>query len=100
MTDQEMPSFPRRSDGVWVKRRDEGSLFLDKENRRLCVADDTAVALWELCDGETSVAEMVDAIRQLWRVDVEVATADIVRALDDLAANGAIDWPGRNDFSE
>ena len=93
MRKDEIASCPRHVDGVWVKRTPEGSLLLDRVNRRLCLVDDTAVALWELCDGETSVSEMVDAIRLLWKVDIDEATADVVHALRELEANGAIEWP-------
>ena len=50
----------------------------------------TAVALWELCDGATEVAEMVEAICILFAVDPAQAQADVESALSDMAAAGVI----------
>lgn len=85
------PQLPRRTNGV-VLDRSEGEVTLrDGAGRALCVANDTAAAIWELCDGRTTVEEMVGAIRQIWQVDTATVTADVTRGLADLEAVGAIE---------
>lgn len=75
-----------------MDRSDGESTLRDGTGRKLCAANDTAVALWELCDGRTTVDEMVLAIRQIWRVDAATVTADVTRALAGLETVGAIEW--------
>lgn len=52
----------------------------------------TAYALWVLCDGETAEAEMVDAVRTLFAIDLETATHDVTSALDRFDETGLIEW--------
>lgn len=84
---------PRSCPGVTLRRSDDGNVIADAHGSRLCVTNDTGAALWELCDGRTTIDEMVAAVRQLWRVDPPTALGDVRRALTDLARAGAIDWP-------
>ncbi len=56
------------------------------------VLNDTALALWELCDGRTSAAEMVDSICQLFGAPRATVEADVARTLDDLAGAGLVTW--------
>lgn len=50
----------------------------------------TALALWELCDGQTAVDEMVAAVTELFGLAPERARADVVTALADMVAVGVI----------
>lgn len=50
----------------------------------------TALALWQLCDGETSVSEMVSAVARLFAIDPANARADVESALVDMLATGVI----------
>lgn len=83
--------LPRRTSGVVLDRAEGECTLRDATGRKLCAANDTAIALWELCDGRTTVEEMVVAIRQIWRVDAATLTADLIRGLADLEAVGAIE---------
>lgn len=52
----------------------------------------TAYAIWELCDGETTVTEMVEASQELFDAPGEVIAADVRAILDELDRAGLIDW--------
>lgn len=86
------PRLPCRTNGVVLDRSEGESILRDGTGGKLCAANDTAVALWELCDGRTTVDEIVVAIRQIWRVDAATVTADLTRGLAELAEVGAIEW--------
>jgi hypothetical protein len=50
----------------------------------------TALALWELCDGTTSIEEMVAAVAKLFALPPNRARHDVQTALRKMQAAGAI----------
>ena len=56
------------------------------------VLDPTALALWELCDGDTSEREMVDAVLDLYHADAEVVAHDVHKTLERLTDEGLLVW--------
>lgn len=52
--------------------------------------DDVALGLWELCDGETRVEEMVDAVCALFTADTSVVSRDVVQTLEALLGAGLL----------
>ncbi len=52
----------------------------------------TAYAIWELCDGETTVEEMVDASAELFDAPEETISHDVQKILRKLDRSGLIEW--------
>jgi hypothetical protein len=52
--------------------------------------NDTALALWELCDGRTTVAEMVGAASVLFAERPAALARDVLVALEELQRDGLI----------
>jgi hypothetical protein len=52
--------------------------------------NETALAIWDLCDGSTSVDEMVVAVVELTGIDETPVRADVVRVVDEFAALGVV----------
>jgi hypothetical protein len=86
--------LPRRRTDVLL--RDEGteSLVIARGQPVPHVLNPTARAIWELCDGATTVDEVVDAICQVFAVPPDRAVDDVIKTLDDLAQAGLVDWTG------
>lgn len=59
-----------------------------------CVLNETALALWQLCDGRTAPDEMVDGACALFDADRAAVAADVRRALEAMTEAGLLDWPG------
>lgn len=80
---------PRRSADLVLAQTDEGSLLVTPAGRPLVRLNDPAAALWQVCDGSTSVDEISDAVAAL------VGTDDVVEhvhtALDELVTLGALE---------
>lgn len=72
-------------DGVHVLRRRDGYVEY--------VLNETALALWQLCDGRTGPDEMVDSACELFDADREVVAADVRRALAAMTDAGLLEWP-------
>jgi hypothetical protein len=82
------------------RRRDDVRLY-DKELRSYLVVpgrgvahelNPTARAVWELCDGTTTIDELVDAICQVFSVERGLATSDVATAVKQLDAAGLVAW--------
>lgn len=50
----------------------------------------TARAIWELCDGTTTVDELVSAICQLFDVSRATAAADVRQVIEELETAGLV----------
>lgn len=55
---------------------------------RVLVPDETAVEVLNLCDGERSIAEIVDLLSEKYSADRELIRNDVIVLLQDLADKG------------
>lgn len=82
---------PRRRDHVRLEHHRADSVLIIEPDRALTL-NSTALALWELCDGSTTVTEMVNALDLFFdagRTEIDAAVLDALHELTDL---GAVDW--------
>ena len=85
MTDQISPkSRPTRHEGLWLRESGDETVLLDKDHDRMHVLNETALALWQLCDGETTVEEMITAAAGLFDADRARLQWDLMVALTDM----------------
>lgn len=73
-------------------RQSDGSAILDSPDGSEVILNDTAMALWELCDGSTEVEEMVRAVDAFFDVEEDVIRHDVEVTLAELTRVGALDW--------
>lgn len=85
---------PARKDGVWLRQAGRENVLFDREAERVHLINHTAVAIWELCDGDTRPEEMIDAICEITGMPAEVVTEDVERILSDFDEAGLIEWRG------
>jgi len=83
--------LPRRRD--LPSRRVGGELMLrDPDAGTVHFLNPTAAAVWESCDGKTTVEECAARLRQRFSVSAAVnLAADIQAVLTDLVAKGLVD---------
>lgn len=79
-----MTGHPLRRGELVQSASSEGWTVYQPETDSLHVLNDSARAIWELCDGQTSPSEMAIAISELTGLSVEEATRDVRSALDQL----------------
>jgi hypothetical protein len=90
--------FPTQRPGCRTRLTDGVSTVIGPEGQRY-VVNETALAVWELCDGVISPDEMVTAIWQLFDADQELIEADVWRVLGEFELNHLIQWvpdPGKD----
>ena len=88
MSDLALSARPRRGPFNVVSETQVG-IVLQRESTTVKL-NETAFALWELCDGETSVAEMVLAVCQLFDIEVGRASQDVTQSIEQMREAGLI----------
>lgn len=84
---------PRHRDGARLRVEANGTTILETPGDAPRVAlNPTALALWELCDGETTVQEMVAAAADLFAAADDRLHEDIQRVLAELTEAGLLEW--------
>jgi hypothetical protein len=90
-------AHPRRRPQLRKCRHESETLLVDRDGRRVCGLNATALALWELCDGATSPEEMADAVAELCGLSPVRAIEDVRTALATLEGLGALVVPRPGD---
>jgi PqqD family protein of HPr-rel-A system len=83
---------PVRRPDVWLRKTKEETAIYDPGNGAVHILNETALAIWELCDGETRVEEMIEAICELCGMHRDVVVEDVGRILTDFGVTGLITW--------
>jgi hypothetical protein len=84
--------LPRRRADVRLHDRELRSYLVTPDQGVAHELNPTARAVWELCDGTTTVEELIDAIRKVFSVDREVALADVTDVVEQLEVAGLVEW--------
>lgn len=92
MTTTDPLRAPHRRAGLEVDHRGGTAVLIDEAGVEVGALDVTAAALWELCDGVTTVDEIITAVCRVWAVEPAVAKRDVERTLQLLASAGFVIW--------
>jgi pyrroloquinoline quinone biosynthesis protein D len=84
-------SRPRLARGVRLKEDEARGGFVLLAPERVLKANGTAVAVLQLCDGERTVAGVVDALAARFAVDRARIDAEVKALLADLAAKRMVE---------
>lgn len=90
MTEQPDLGRPRRVGDAVVHRVEGGAVLWWDDPRDAVRLNPTALALWELCDGNTTVDEMVTAVCALFAVEPDRARDEVRTALSDMREAGML----------
>jgi hypothetical protein len=85
----DLETTPRRAQAHEVVVVPDGTLSIETESGPI-VLNATAAALWQLCDGETSVQEMIQAAGELFDSGPDIVRHDILAILQDFEARGLV----------
>lgn len=75
---------PTKMGEVWVRREGDQTAVFDPSSGRLLRLNDYAMALWELCDGATTAAEMAEALSELTGLTPEDTRREVTGTLETL----------------
>jgi hypothetical protein len=72
---------PRRLPGTSLEQRGDRVIVCDADRNVMLALNESAAALWELCDGSTTIEEMVMAICEVSSISPAQARDDVERTL-------------------
>lgn len=70
---------------------DGQAVVYEQREDRLLLLDAIATVVWQCCDGEGSVGEIVADLAEAFRADVAVVERDVVALLSDWAERGLLE---------
>ena len=82
---------PRKRGQVWVQRDGNQNAVFNPDTGMLHMLNPSALAIWEMCDGETTPTEMAEAIDEVTGLGTAATAADVRNALSSLLDAGLID---------
>jgi PqqD family protein of HPr-rel-A system len=83
---------PVRRKDVWLRNTKDEIAVYNPGTGDVYLLNETALAIWDLCDGETSPDEMMSAICEVTSLPTEVVAEDVERILLEFDHAELIDW--------
>lgn len=85
---------PRHRPGAVLEQTADDIVLRLPEHRLQYALNPIAFALWELCDGETTVEEMIAAACDLFEADPDVVRRDVLTVVTQLTDAELLMWVG------
>lgn len=83
---------PLRKPGLFLRQAKGENAVYDPETGNVHLLNETAWAIWDLCDGDTDPEEMIDAICELSRMHRDLVGEDVRRILAEFDEAGILRW--------
>ncbi|HYT78390.1 MAG TPA: PqqD family protein [Actinomycetota bacterium] len=83
-----------RRKNVWLRQSKKENAVYNPATSEVYLLNNTALAIWDLCDGETKPEEMMNAICELTGLPPEVVAEDLERILLEFDTAELIEWVG------
>ena len=82
---------PKRRSDLNYKTIDGETLILNREEGRLHQLNPTASFIWDCCDGNSDIAEIIDRLAATYEVDYSTARKDVEEVLSNLRNSKLLD---------
>jgi Coenzyme PQQ synthesis protein D (PqqD) len=92
MTSDIVSRRPMQAPGVSAQTLDGETVLLNVITEDYYSLDDVGSRIWELLDGQHTVAEIVATITTEYAADQAEVTKDVRDLLDDLVGEGLVTW--------
>lgn len=86
-----MTTYPRRRGNVFREAGSDGTAIYEIDSDGLHVLNPSALAIWELCDGQTSIDEMAVAIAEVTGLEIDVAATEVAATIEIFRQLGLVD---------
>jgi pyrroloquinoline quinone biosynthesis protein D len=81
---------PLRDERVVWRRGDEGVVILNPNDGQYFSLDEVGGRIWELCEGDRSVADIAAAVAAEYDAEADVVAADALELLAELKEAGLV----------
>jgi hypothetical protein len=86
----DLNSSPKKNERVIAQESTETLVLLNVDSGEYYTLNEVGMRVWELCDGEAKVSEMVAIMSNEYDVSAAVIEADILELLEELASEKLI----------
>lgn len=83
---------PVRRKEVWLRQSGKENALFNRSTGELYLMNHTALAIWDLCDGDTQPEEMMLAICEVTGLPEDVVVEDLERILLEFDQADLIGW--------
>jgi PqqD family protein of HPr-rel-A system len=83
---------PVRRKDVWLRNTKDEIAVYNPGTGDVYLLNETALAIWDLCDGQTKPEEMMTAIVDVTSLPPEVVAEDVERILLEFDSAELIEW--------
>jgi PqqD family protein of HPr-rel-A system len=83
---------PVRRKDVWLRNTKDEIAVYNPATGDVYLLNETALAIWDLCDGETKPEEMMTAICDVTGLPPEVVAEDVERIILEFDTAALIEW--------
>jgi hypothetical protein len=83
---------PLRHPDVWLRQAGKENAVLNPSSGSVHMLNESALAIWHLCDGKTSPEEMVEAICDVSHMPADIVAEDVARILGEFEVAGILEW--------
>jgi Coenzyme PQQ synthesis protein D (PqqD) len=87
-------SRPRRGASVVTQRARDALVLLDLASGRYYTVEGAGDRVWDLCDGQHTLRDIIAAVSDAYGVEVATVRADSIELLEHLQAVGLVDDAG------
>lgn len=81
---------PKARDDLLVRNRPGDHAILDETSGHVHVLNPTAMAIWQACDGDTTVGEIAEAVSELAGLDLESALQMALETIESFNDSGLL----------
>jgi hypothetical protein len=81
---------PRQRSDVTRQTINGEAVILDRRSQQIHQLNEAGSFIWDKCDGETSVSEIIRFLTERYDVEHDVATADVNKAVEELRSVGLL----------
>ena len=85
-----LQNYPRRKEQVISQKASSNLLLLNMSDGNYYSLNEVGSKIWELCDGNHSIAQLVDALTAEYDAPAETLKGDILELLDKLRSEKLI----------
>jgi len=78
--------------GVLAQQAEDDLVLLDVQAGSYFALNEVGARVWELCDGQRSFADILDAVGNEFDAPRDVIERDVRGLLEDLAGDRLVDW--------
>jgi coenzyme PQQ biosynthesis protein PqqD len=87
----ELDARPRRREGVLAQEAQGQTVLLRLDDGGYYAVDEVGAMIWELCDGERTLADVVAALCEEFDAPERTVTADVLEFVADLRRERLLD---------